>query len=144
MNEKFLSRGKRKDNGEWIEGTLIFTTAVEEKPYIVDSCWCPYGKINEEGYADFDWLNAYEVIPETLGGCIGLTDKNGKMIFEGDIVTVPKEDELYKIIWDEDTARFTISGFNVICDFDNYWGHELEVVGNIYDNPKLIGVDRNA
>ena len=70
----------------------------------------------------------------------GLHDKNGKEIYEGDIVYVVSKDENAFILWDEETARYIIQ-FNGWCaDFDNYYGKELEVIGNIYDNPDLLEV----
>ena len=69
---------------------------------------------------------------------IGLHDKNGKEIYEGDIVYFVSKDENAFILWDEETARYIIQ-FNGWCaDFDNYYGKELEVIGNIYDNPDLL------
>ena len=133
MNSRFLVRGKRKDNDEWIKGDSIkFPKTIN----YIGTCW-----IN--GMGDNTENNWVEVDPKTVGWCVGLSDKNEKLIFEGDVVTVPKEDEFCKIIWDEGTARFAISGFNVICDFDNYWGYELEVVGNIYDNPEFVKYNKS-
>lgn len=71
--------------------------------------------------------------------CTGLKDKNGKLIFEGDIVDILPEVETTGIIkWSDDLARFVIVYENIQCDFDNYYGYELEVIGNIYENPELL------
>ena len=49
------------------------------------------------------------------------------------------EDENAIIEWDEETARFIIHYDGWIADFDNYYGYELEVIGNVYDNKNLLG-----
>lgn len=68
----------------------------------------------------------------------GLHDKNGKEIYESDIVYIASEDENAFVLWDKETARYIIQ-FNSWCaDFDNFYGKELEVIGNIYDNPELL------
>ena len=74
---------------------------------------------------------------DTVGQYTGIRDRNEKQIFEGDIVDIFKNEERGVIQWDEDTARFVISMSGVVADFDNYWGKDLEVIGNIYDNPDL-------
>ena len=74
---------------------------------------------------------------DTVGQYTGVKDKNGTRIFEGDIVDISRDEERGVIKWDEDTARFIISSDGISADFDNYWGKDLEVIGNIYDNQEL-------
>lgn len=69
----------------------------------------------------------------------GFNDRCGKEIYENDIVYVTGEDENATIEWDEETARFTIHFDGWIADFDNYYGKELEVRGDKYNNPELLG-----
>lgn len=130
---EILFRGKRTDNGEWVKGHLI----ADE----MDASNCFIGYVfgtNEDG-SPHD-LDVAPVDPETICQYTGLTDKNGKKIFEGDIVTVPNDDELYSVIWDEDTASWSLSAEAVVYNFDNFWGYELEVVSNVYDNPDWLEV----
>lgn len=68
----------------------------------------------------------------------GINDKFKNEIYEKDIVYVPGEDENAIIEWDEKTARFVISFDGWISDFDNFYGYELEVIGNEFDNPELL------
>ena len=82
---------------------------------------------------------AFEVIPDSIGQYTGLNDQNGASIFEGDIVSIPEEDEIGKVEWREDDAAFV-----VVCDhfeesfLENLWGRDVEVIGNIYDNPDFL------
>lgn len=131
---EILFRGKRVDNGEWVEGGII--------PLDVDSGYV----FIAEPFLSASTLPVHEivknymhlVIPKTVGQFTGVTDNNGKKIFEGDIVECAGEDELLKVEWCEDTARFKLSASTFCCDFDNYWGYEIEVIDNIHDNPELL------
>lgn len=72
---------------------------------------------------------------DTVGQFIGQVDKNKRKIFEGDIVEYVGE--FGRVEYDEETSRYIIS-FDTWCtDFDHVYGYELEIVGNIHDNPDL-------
>ncbi len=126
---EILFKAKRKDNGEWVEGGY-FSEPYTEKKFII--CWNSFGL----GFNEF-----IEVEPDTICQYTGLTDKNGKKIWENDIVEIPSEDGDFKCEWEEDAARFVLSGEGLIVDFDNYWAYEVEVIGNIFDNADLLEVE---
>lgn len=149
MNERFLSRGKRKDNGAWVEGYYAcqsnhacFLSALKYRHFIFkDVC------------VDFNLggLGEYEVIPETVGQCTGSRDKNGKLIFEGDIVTFVNDDvesSFYAVVWDTSLLSWRVQkishyvkndyyGFDELCEFGN-----TELIGNIHDNLELLEAER--
>ena len=144
---EILFRGKRIDNGEWIEGQLLhFTSSVgnHELSIIVESC--EWDNANE-------WFNLgkrAKVDPETVGQYTGLTDKNGKKIFEGDIISEkPPMNEIAYIgyvAYDEEAAvwRFMINNdgkYNGVL-FGTY-SRSYTVIGNIHDNPELMEGDKN-
>lgn len=136
-----LFRGK-KCNGAWTYGYYVQA----------DYSWHDYGKHKEwivcSACANGGWFALQEkhaVIPETIGQYTGLTDKNGKKIFEGDICevtvfTCEGEDKHYLCEVCFDCGSFVFrerSGFDIlpvdIYDFET----DVEVIGNIYDNPEL-------
>lgn len=129
MRER-LFRGKRVDNGEWIVGGLLQDD--DGKTYIVG--YEHRGGI--DGMIDAE-LILWEVIPETVGQYVELPDKNGEKIFEGDIVRDTEDFDVGKIFFDTYTAMFVIGFETTITDFND--GYSLEVIGNIYDNPELVG-----
>lgn len=123
-----LFHGKRKDNGEWVEGYYCAFNGVSHRIYT--------------GYAETDcgefYPDYYEVIPETVGQYTELPDKNGRPIFEGNIIRDTETSEVGKICFDTDTARFVIEFEKMIVDFSDYNNGDVEVIGNIYDSPELI------
>lgn len=139
MSREILFRGKRIDNGEWVYGVPI-------------------------QHYDGDWLictNNYKctIIPETIGQCSGLTDKNGRKIFEGDVVqccvTWGKKGVIGTIkygrysdvdILDDDYEclgwYIEVKGQCVSILSPKSDGITIEVIDNIHDNPKLLEVQK--
>ena len=128
MNNRYIFRGKRKDNGEWIEGYYVCNG---------EHCYIFSGKLGIINKI-FDW-ERYEVIPETVEQCSGVPEKNGKLIFEGDIVK-GHWGTLFTIFYDEARLQLmTRSQLGIERDIDYYQGYnDIEVIGNIYDNPELL------
>ena len=125
---EILFRGKRADDGEWVCGNL---TIWSDKSASIDK-------------ESTEVSPLYAVVPETVGQYTGLTDKNGKRIFEGDIVAgavhwldrmkngvVAFRDGSFGLIW----YRGEVEQFNPFTSMCNV---EYEVIGNIHDNPELL------
>lgn len=90
----------------------------------------------EDSYASA--LYTAEIDPETIGQYTGIVDKYGMKIFEGDIVWNDYDNGKGKVEWDNDMAKFIITFSTFTIDFDNIYGDELDVIGNVYDNPELL------
>lgn len=123
--EEILFRGKLVKNGEWAHGSLFVDDKKEKHEILV-------------GYTNY--RIAWEVEPFTVGQFTGLTDKNGKRIFEGDIVRYMNND-IMVVVWNKESASFACAysyiNFNYCATLIN--GHMyLEVIGNIHDNPELL------
>lgn len=121
---EILFRGKRIENGEWVYGSLVL--------------WYDGSISIETGVYD---APMYAVDPATIGQYTGLTDKNGKRIFEGDLITIPgskRQGLPAPVTWSNFDARFEICrrGFNPIC-LDGDEGI-YEVIGNIHDNYEFL------
>ena len=124
---EILFRGKRINNGEWVEGGF-FLEPYTDKTFIIR--WNSTGL----GFNEF-----IEVIPETVGQFTGLYDKNGTKIFEGDIVKgkdyLEEGLEVYGYI-DHRNGSFVIVGDFII--YYRWLDYEVEVIGNIHDNLELL------
>lgn len=124
---EILFRAKRLSDGEWIDGSLFIDEKKDKHEILI-------------GYVNY--RIGWEVDSETVGQFTGLTDKNGKKIFEGDIVVheVQKGILFNKgvINWDAKNARWAhqLNTMNpCLCMFDS---STHEVIGNIHDNPELL------
>lgn len=129
---EILFRGRQKGGTEWFEGDLSHLVHSKRECYIFPP----------DGYNSPDW---YEVDPATVGEYTGMTDKNGRRIFEGDIIKGvwyhdygqwgESEDDVRIVEWSGRKAGFY--PFNM---FDGYTFDlkTYEVIGNIYDNPELL------
>lgn len=129
---EILFRGKRKDNGKWVYGNYAVTDNNEKQHFIFQN------KAFE-----------FEVDPETVGQYTGITDDNEKKIFEGDILGVTNDDPDYdyitKVYLDCDTLCVDVQGqdydYTSIGFAIEIWDDEcdqVEIIGNIYDNPELL------
>lgn len=123
---EILFRGKEKD--QWVSGYYWkYEQNGKEFHVIRDSA---------DKLLKFNHICA----PETLGQYTGLTDKNGTKIFEGDIViTYDPDDSPAEVVYDESETQYGIVIENIYyCLGAQFRGIDLEVIGNIYDNPELI------
>lgn len=138
-----LFRAKRLDNGEWIEGYYASKGKGTdlEKHFIVSST---FGS-NTNAYPFY--FTDIEVDPKTVCQYTGLTDKNGRKIFEGDIVRYTDEvigkGKADEIKYNETHAAFcrlhkSEMGLQYLF-IDEAIANTIEVIGNIFDNPDLIG-----
>ena len=116
--------------------------------------WVYYGeRLRKPRYSDNDWLCGFfedckeddtdeNGKPQCIEQYTGLKDKNGKEIYEGDIVLDYYDGEdTFIVEWDKDTASFILTDTGNISNvsFDNYYSDkDLEVIGNIHENPELL------
>ena len=119
---EILFHGKRADNGEWVEGDLLQTRYHS-------------GHIEYQIMPQTPVSSAYPVLPETVGQYTGLTDKNGVRIFEGDIIEYHGKNG--KIEYSE-CATFDIIFDTCNTDFKDIYERDIEIIGNIHDNPELM------
>ena len=139
-----IFRGQRCDNGEWVYGYLVKKhdpllgiaysfILVQEMDH---SCITGEPTILR---SEMTW---FKVDPKSVGEFTGLTDKNGTRIFEGDIVEFRTRTSSFKplyVQYHKETAQFVASIRSGVRSYpmDATW--EYEVIGNIHDNPELIG-----
>lgn len=133
---EILFRGKPMDDNEWIYGGALHQTDCYGDK--VDMWFIIDGTETH----DYDIGEPIRVIPETIGQYTGLTDKNGKKIFEGDIVRLVynADEHIYQVVYDVSELDFKATNgkeeyrnnfqYLTCCD-------EVEVTGNIHDNPEL-------
>lgn len=142
MEDRYLFKAKRVDNGEWVQGYL-FDDGFENGRIFIG------GLVIEKynGTACDDWnvtgIDFCEVDPSTICQCTGLKDKNGKLIWENDIVR-DEYGNFYKAFWQNDYYQFSFCAKTGVFPIGAKWNlwsfksFEIEVVGNIFDNKELL------
>lgn len=123
---EILFRGKCKTDNKWLYGFPYVT----RKNAVKINWYC----------SEFGSMRTDEVDPETVGQYTGLTDKNDKKIFEGDIVECVSDGERAVISWLKYSACFGLSFDGWCCGFDDYdfSPNDFKVIGNIHDNPEIL------
>lgn len=127
---EILFKAKRINNGEWVEGDLSY--------HVHD------GDVYVFPKDKYDSLDNYEVDPETVCQYTGLTDRNGRKIFEGDIFQAYDGECLqkYAVIWNGDSLEWTadcVGDLDGMLSLAEFGAEEIDVIGNIFDNPELLG-----
>ena len=136
MQDRYLFRAKRLDNGQWVQGFICKKKYKSNKFYI--SCF--HDKDDNEQFFAID--------PDTICQCTGLKDKNGNLIWENDVVgfwdTYSTEngqaemDCIGKVVWDDETISFQVTNRLSAESYEVI--DECSVIGNIFDNPELLEV----
>ena len=118
-----------KSDGEWVFGYIFPDLgAMKIRQFEPDRPEC----------------NDYEIDPETVGQYTGLTDKNGTKIFEGDILTIENEGVYAAIKYNESNAAFYVEDEDHEDYLGEAWETDVIIIGNIHDNPELLGGENNG
>ena len=133
MKNRYLFKAKRVDNGEWVQGALLdgeshclIGQEIKFSPYVEHECK----------------IVGYEVDRNTICQCTGLKDKNGKLIWENDIVR-DRYGNFYKAFWQNNYYQFSFCAKTGVFPIGAKWNlwsfksFEIEVIGNKFDNPEL-------
>lgn len=134
---EILFRGKRQDNGEWVEGCYC-KYPHQFSGFLKDCIFTSWYDAKLVSSVESGTCIAYPVDPETVGQYTGSIDENRTKIFEGDIVqafTRYGTKHIYPIEYRDGT--FWFGNWNWIEFLDRF--QFREVIGNIYDNPGLLG-----
>ena len=141
MEDRYLFKAKRIDNGEWVIGYYgvigernVIIEKYAENYYCPDTCESRHGN------------QIHEVNSKTICQCTGLKDKNGKLIWENDVVgfwdTYSTEngqaemDCIGEVVWDDETISFQVTNRLSAESYEVL--DECSVIGNIFDNPELL------
>ena len=147
MEDRYLFKAKRLDDGEWVQGNLIQScdaTDGWESIIIPVKNSNMFTKHIGHGYGNLGFENWYRVNPSTICQCTGLKDKNGKLIWENDIlsghidVEFPEDETRKRVVWHENGWCTNEPGCDDYEELDDFDSENFEVIGNMIDNPELL------
>ena len=134
MENRFLFRGKRIDNDEWVQGVPSYGED---------------GKIEEIEVWDGEDITFYPVFPGTICLCTGRTDRDEKLIFEHDVIAYldtystesgyAEADCAGEVLWDEESLSFQVTN-RLSAESWEVLGGECKVLGNAIEHPELLEV----
>ena len=141
MEDRYLFKAKRVNNGEWVIGYYgvigkrnVIIEKYAENYYCPDTCESRHGN------------QIHEVNSKTICQCTGLRDKNGKLILENDIlsghidVEFPEDETRKRVVWHENGWCTNEPGCDDYEELDDFDSENFEVIGNMIDNPELLEV----
>ena len=145
MEDRYLFRGKRIDNGEWIVGDLIQNKFLRGMRSWISSEKYDPKRLRKISKNMAQWRSV-EVDPSTICQCTGLKGKNGNLIWEKDIVGFwdtystdngqAEADCIGKVVWDDETISFQVTNRLSAESYEVL--DECSVIGNEIDNPELL------
>ena len=138
MKDRYLYRAKQKGNEEWITGQYVKGLDMYDKEVhlIFEPATILYSSGETDGWSEID--------PATICQCTGLKDKNGKLIWENDIMVAhlddyyPEDKTYAKILWRKNGFYIIENGSEDISPIDKFGQDHFEVCGNIFDNAELL------
>ena len=140
MEDRYLFKAKRIDNGEWVQGYLVYDNRDKLHRIIMEIQYSTGTCITTD--------NAPRVDSSTICQCTGLKDRNGKLIWENDVVAYwdsystesgyAEADCIGKVVWDDETISFQVTNRLSAESYEVL--DECSVIGNKFDNPELLEV----
>lgn len=142
MKDRYLFKAKRIDNGEWVKGSLIVLDSDSGYVFITEE----YISASTLPVRNLIYNHTHLVDKETICQCTGLRDKNGNLIYEHDIAKAKYSDgfeEITEVAYSKNgyspyLNEYECEGCCCRCEVT-----EIEVIGNIFDNPELLESEEN-